>query len=118
MIYAEQRSSITQFELGQMFSKAQDETRDYQQAAEWFTRSARQGNTQAQYKIGLMYSRGLGVTINYLKAYAWLKIAAAQGSQKSLRYLNKIAAKIPPNRLREAHRLSQKYYQKYVAKQD
>lgn len=115
MIYAEQRSDITQYELGQMFTKGPDENRDYQQAANWFSRSARKGNVNSQYKLGLMYSRGVGVATNYIKAYAWLKIAASQGSGRSLRYLQKIAQRIPRNRLREAHKLSHKYYENYVA---
>jgi TPR repeat protein len=114
MVYAEQRSSVTQFELGQMFSESRG-PRDYQQAAHWFDHAARQGNPNAQYKIGLMYSRGIGVSQNYIKSYAWLKVAASQGSSRALRYLKRIAAKMPSNRISEAKRLSQRYYQKYVA---
>jgi len=114
MLFAEQRSSETQFELGQMFSSTHEQ-RDYQQAAHWFDHAARQGNARAQYKIGLMYSKGIGVAQNYIKSYAWLKVAASQGSARALRYLKKVAKRIPPNRLDDAHRLSQHYYQKYVA---
>lgn len=113
MIYAEQRGSITQFELGQMFRK--DEGKDFDQSAEWFLRSARQGYREAQYKIGLMYSRGLGVTVDYVQAYAWLKIAASQGSKKALYCLKKLSGKIPPDRLIRAHQTSRDYYEKYVA---
>ena len=114
MIFAEQRSSTTQFELGQMFRKSASGRSDYQKAAEWFKRSAKQGNIEAQYKIGLMYLRGFGVKINYVKAYAWLKVAASQGSKKSLHFLTKIAARIPPSRLAQAQALSHDYYRKFV----
>ena len=114
MLYAEQRSSETQFELGQMFSHEIDE-RDYQQAAHWFDHAARQGNARAQYKIGLMYARGIGVRRNDIKSYAWLKLAAVQGSTRALRYLKRIARRIPSDRQQLAHRLSQLYYQRYVA---
>ena len=114
MLFAEQRSEQTQFELGLMFSKGPDENRDYEKAANWFNRSARQGNVDAQYKIGLMYSRGIGVSLDYIKAYAWLRIAAAQGSRKSMQYLKRIGKKIPHNRLREAKNLGRQYYRKYV----
>jgi TPR repeat protein len=114
MIYAEQRSDTTQFELGQMFSKAPDDTRDYEQAAQWFKLSAKKGNANAQYKIGLMYSTGLGVKIDYLRAYAWLKISAIQGSHKALHILKKLATKIPPGRQKQAHKMSRMYYEKYV----
>lgn len=115
MIFAEQRSDTTQFELGQMFSRGAPEQRDYQQAANWFKLSARQGNIEAQYKLGLMYACGIGVAVNHIKAYAWLKVAAAQGSKRALQYLNKLAAKVPVNRLREAHKLSHLLYRRYVA---
>lgn len=115
MIYAEERSSNTQFELGQMFRKAEYNTRDYHQAAEWFSLSAKQGNSDAQYKVGLMYARGLGVSVDYIKSYAWLKVAASQGSEKALYNLKKISQKIPANHLEDAHTLSRRYYEYYVA---
>ena len=114
MIFAEERSSTTQFELGQIFRKSPDDTRDYQKAAEWFLHSAQQGYRKAQYKLGLMYARGLGVTKDYVQAYAWLKIAASQGSHKAIFCLKKYAVKIPASRLNEAHALSRDYYQKFV----
>ena len=114
MIFAEQRSDTTQFELGQMFSETREDKRDYEQAAGWFKRSARQGNSKAQYKLGLMYSRGVGVRRNPVKAYAWLKIAATQGSNKALHLLKRLANKIPSEQLGQAHRMSRNYYEKYV----
>ena len=114
VIYAEQRSSQTQYELGQMFSNA-SENRDYEQAAHWFSHAARQGNANAQYKMGLMYSKGIGVDLNDLKAYAWLKASATQGCSKARRYLERIAARIPADQLAQAHSLSLRYYRKYVA---
>lgn len=115
MIYAEKRSSTTQFELGQMFRKATDDSRNYNQAAEWFNLSAKQGYPEAQYKMGLMYARGLGVALDNIKAYAWLKIAAIQGSKKALYNLKKLSGKIPSSRMNDAHVLSRNYYEKYVA---
>ena len=114
MIYAEDRSSTTQFDLGQMFRKAPEESRDYEQAAQWFHYSAQQGYYKAQYKLGLMYARGLGVSRDYIQAYAWLKIAAAQGSHKAIVCLKKYATKVPLAKIDEAHALSRSYYEKYV----
>ncbi len=114
MIYAEHRSSTTQFELGQMFRKATDDYQHYDQAAKWYNLSARQGNIKAQYKLGLLYIRGLGVSINYIKAYAWLKIAASQGSGKAHNNLKKLSKKIPANQLNDAHKLTRKYYNKFA----
>lgn len=114
MVYAEDRSSTTQFDLGQMFRKAPEESRDYVQAAQWFHHSAQQGYRKAQYKLGLMYARGLGVSCDYIQAYAWLKVAAAQGSSKAILCLKKYAARIPSTQIEEAHALSRYYYERYV----
>lgn len=114
MLFSEQRNDKTQLELGLIFAKGPADMRDYNKAANWFIRSARQGNADAQYIIGLMYSRGIGVSLDYIKAYAWLKIAAEQGSRKSIQYLKKIVAKIPRNRLKKARNFSHQYVRKYV----
>ncbi|MBC8212695.1 MAG: sel1 repeat family protein [Gammaproteobacteria bacterium] len=114
MIFAEKRSSATQFELGQLFRKANDDTRDYGKAASWFQHSAKQGYRKAQYKLGLMYARGLGVSRDYIQAYAWLKVAASQGSHKAACCLKKYAPRIPESQQLEAHALCRDYYQKYV----
>jgi len=115
MIFAEERSCTTQFELGQMFRKAEPRSKDFSKAAEWFTHSAEHGYRKAQFKIGVMYARGLGVRCDYVRAYAWLKIAAAQGSHRAIVYLKKLARKMRIDQLSRAHVLARFYYQSYVA---
>ncbi|MCZ6883014.1 MAG: tetratricopeptide repeat protein [Gammaproteobacteria bacterium] len=114
MIFAEDRSCTTQFELGQMFRKTESRIKDHSQAAEWFTRSAQQGYRKAQYKIGLMYARGLGVKSDPVRAYAWLKVAATQGSRRAMVYLKKLAEKMSPYQLERAHILTKDYYRRFV----
>lgn len=115
MIFAEERSCTTQYELGQMFRKAEPRSKDYNKAAEWFTHSAEHGYRKAQYMIGVMYARGLGVRCDYVQAYAWLKVAAAQGSHRATVYLKKLALKMRSDQLSRAHVLARFYYQRYVA---
>lgn len=115
MVYAEERSCITQFELGQMFRKSEDSTQNAQQAAEWFKRSAKNGYQRAQYTIGLMYARGMGVRRDRVRAYAWLKLAASQGSKKALRSLSRVTSKMDMVQLQRAHQLTRRYYNNYVA---
>ena len=114
MIFAEDRSCTTQFELAQMYRKTVPRSKDYSKAAKWFTYSAEQGYQKAQFKIGLMYARGLGVKCDYVQAYAWLKIAAAQGSRRAITYLKKLAEKMPSYDLERAHVLARYYYRQYV----
>jgi len=118
MIPAEQRSSITQFELGQMFRKAPPDQRDYTQAAAWFARSARQGFRDAQYMTGLMHARGLGVDRDPVEAYAWLKIAAAQGSRKALRCLIRLQRQMSQRQLQLGRERSRRYYLAFVENAD
>ena len=114
MIFAEDRSCTTQFELGQMYRKTEPRSKDFSKAAKWFTYSAEQGYRKAQYKVGVMYARGLGVKCDYVRAYAWLKIAAAQGSHRAIVYLKKLVGKMRKDQLDRAHILTRRYYQSYV----
>jgi TPR repeat protein len=65
--FVEDRSCITQFELGEMFQK-DDRSRDYGAAFKWYMQSAQHGYRRAQHQLGTMYARGTGVTRNYIKA--------------------------------------------------
>ena len=118
MIPAEQRSSITQFELGQMFRKAPEDQRDYRQAAAWFARSARQGLRDAQYMTGLMHARGLGVERDPVEAFAWLEVAAAQGSRKALRCLHRLQRKLDPLQQRLGRERAKRYYCDFVSREN
>lgn len=53
------------------------------QAAELFTRAARQGLKTAQFNLGYMYHQGLGVPQNYIQACVWYKAAADQGHSEA-----------------------------------
>ncbi len=52
---------------------------DFNQAAQWFRKSAEQGSAQAQSNLGVMYADGDGVDKNMDEAIKWLKKAAEQG---------------------------------------
>ena len=53
---------------------------DIQEAIEWFTRAAEQGDPEAQYNLGLIYRDGKnGVTTNNFKAFRLLTQAEEQG---------------------------------------
>lgn len=111
---AEDRSCITQFELGEMFEK-NDGARDYTSAFRWYLRSAKHGYRKAQHRLGTMYARGVGVTRNYIEAYAWCKVSAAQHSQRAILKLKKIEAYMSAEQITKARKLSRQYYEMYVA---
>ena len=112
--YAEERSCITQFELGEMFEN-NDKARDYPSAFKWYSRSAKHGYRTAQHRLGTMYARGAGVTRNYIEAYAWCKVSAAQHSRRAILKLKKIEPHLSAEQVSTARKLSRQYYEMYVA---
>ena len=114
--YAEDRSCITQFELGELFQKGQEKVRDYNQAFKWFQLAAINGSRQAQHRLGTLYARGQGVPRNLVKAYAWCKVATFQNSSRGERKLKCLKAKMRPDQIREGSWLAQEYYDQFVKK--
>ena len=112
--YAEDRSSITQFELGQMFQQGSETMRDYRQSAKWYQQSAKHGYRRAQHLLGAMYAQGRGVARNHIKAYAWCKVSAAQHSRRALLKLRKIELNMSAEQVSQARKLARQYYEMYV----
>ena len=115
--FAEDRSCITQFELGELFQKSQEKARDYEQAFKWYQLAAINGSRQAQHRLGTLYARGQGVSQNLVKAYAWCKVAAFQNSSRGKRKLKCLESNMEFNQIREGRWLAQEYYDCYVADQ-
>jgi len=113
--YAETRSSITQFELGQMFQQGDDKARNYQLAVKWYELSAKHGYRRAQHLLGAMYAQGRGVARSYIKAYAWCKVSASQHSRRAFLKLKKIESNMSAIEISDARKLSRQYYEMYVA---
>ena len=111
--YAEDGSSITQFELGEMFEK-DDRARDYKSAFKWYLYSAKHGYRKAQHRLGTMYARGQGVEQDYTQAYAWYKVATFQKSKRAKRKLEVIEAKLSLEQLRRGRWLAQDYFDRFV----
>ena len=114
VMYAEERSCTTQFELGELFYKGARRSRDYSQAFKWYKNAAIRGSRQAQHRLGSMYARGQGVVQDYAKAYAWCKVAAFQKSKRAQRKLRHIENKMCLEQLRRGRWLGQEYYDKFV----
>ncbi|HID81457.1 MAG TPA: sel1 repeat family protein [Chromatiales bacterium] len=52
---------------------------DYAEAAKWYEKAAKQGDSNAQYNLGVMYGNGEGVMQNSKSAAKWFEQAAKQG---------------------------------------
>ena len=58
---AEQGHTIAQFNLGLLFERTDQASRDFKSALKWYTRAAGQGHAVAQFNLGGMYANGRGV---------------------------------------------------------
>jgi len=112
--YAEEHGGIAQFELGELFQKGEQQSRDYKLAFSWYEEAARNGSRQAQHRLGAMYARGQGVLQNYAEAYAWCKVAAFQNSGRGKRKLKCLEAKMCLEQIRQGRWLAQDYYDRFV----
>jgi len=52
--YAEDRSCITQFELGELFHKGDPKSRDFDEAFKWYKTAAEKGSRQSRTTRALM----------------------------------------------------------------
>ena len=111
--YVEDRTCVTQFELGEMFQK-QHNALDYISAFQWYLQSARKGYRRAQHRLGCMYARGTGVSQNYIKAYAWCMVSASQHSRRAMLKLKIIEPHMSAEQISDARRLSRQYYETYI----
>ncbi len=112
--YTEERSSVTQFRMGEMFVKGES-SRDRKLAARWYLESAKQGYGKSQHRLGTMYALGYGIPKDYIKAYAWLRISAAQQSTKALSNLRKLEVHMTSEQIYYVKKLSKQYYKAFVA---
>jgi len=74
---AEQGDAQAQFNLGVMYERGTDVTKDEQQALKWYRKAAEQGLAQAQDHLGMMYYKS--VTLDDQQAVKWFRNAAEQG---------------------------------------
>ena len=117
VIFAEERSCTTQFELGELFYQRNNGSQQYDQALKWFKRAAINGSRQAQHRLGTMYARGHGVAQDYAKAYAWCRVAVLQNSRRARRKLGKIEARMTFRQLSLGRKLARIYYRRFVSPQ-
>jgi uncharacterized protein len=80
---AERGNAHAQAMLGFMYANGQGVPQSYDLAADWYERSARQGDPIGQHLLGLTYDKGLGVTANVVLAQKWLDLAAAHASRQN-----------------------------------
>lgn len=85
---AESGDAGAQFALGLHYSLGMSP--NHASAADWYLKSAKQGNLCAKHNIGMMHLHGQGVTQNSVEALRLLQESAEQGFARSGRALWKI----------------------------
>lgn len=67
-------------------------SQNYIEAAFWFWKAARHGETFAQFSLGHMSANGQGIPKNYARAAKWYRMAARQGDADAQRALGLLHA--------------------------
>lgn len=80
--------SETEYKIGWLYGKK----KDYKQAAEWYQKSAAQGDSWAQNNLGNLYRNGTGVAQDYKKAMELYQKSAAQGDSYAYRNIGHLYA--------------------------
>lgn len=91
-VFAQNGDIEAQFALGEMLFHGNDSSfeKNYQNALEWYLKSANQGYSPAQFSVGNIYHLGHGASVNFPKAIYWYLKAGEQGhaeAQSNLGYL-------------------------------
>ena len=77
--------------VGEIYEKGLGLEPDYDLAAAWYKKAAKQGLTRAQINLGNLYEKGLGVEKDPVKALNWYRQASGVGAEK-LEYASSIIA--------------------------
>lgn len=69
-----------EFNIGSRYERGKGIPQSYDKAAEWYTKSALQGNSNALLNLGVLFARGLGVTQSFKLAEEVLTMASDNGN--------------------------------------
>lgn len=87
---------------------------DYATALQEFQQAVQQGDVRALSKLGGMYLYGAGTAKDMVMAYVWFDLAAAVGEADAGKFRDTAARELTVPQLREASKLSEEYYDKYI----
>ncbi|MCE1225960.1 MAG: sel1 repeat family protein [Geobacteraceae bacterium] len=65
--------------LGEMYSRGEEVSIDFDEATAWYKKGAEGGDTRGQYLLSIAYSLGMGIDQNPALADKWLRMAADKG---------------------------------------
>jgi hypothetical protein len=121
---ADQGNAGAQDRLGLMYEEGAGVPKDYDQAYNWYSKAAEQGDgdaqealaiADAQQNLGRFYDIERGVPQNYLQAYKWYNLSCAHWpahGEHSLAtfdctyFRDELAKKVTPDQIAEAQKLA------------
>lgn len=103
-----------QFTLGKNYEAGRSGLKkDYAEAANWYRKSAEQGNPWAQASLGILYHSGKGVPHDDVQAEMWYIVAAgrvdANDRPTIVEMRDSVAAHLTPEQRAEAERLASEW---------
>jgi len=112
---AQQGLVDAQFYVGYLFDMGQGTDKDGAMAVQWYKKAAQLGHPLAQANLGAAYAAGEGVKQDIVQAFVWFGLAAAQGIPSALQNRNELRKHMSDELIANAQRLTQVYFDKYVA---
>jgi TPR repeat protein len=103
-----------QFTLGKNYEAGRSGLKkDYAEAANWYRKSADQGNIYAQASLGILYHAGKGVPLDNVQAEMWFTISADHAPPNDRDTIGEmrdsVAAHLTPQQIAEARRLAHEW---------
>ncbi len=81
-----------EFEVAARLAEGKGIKQDFEQALDWYQRSAARGFAPAQYRLATLFERGLGTKPDIGRARIWYKRAAELGNVKAMHNLAVLSA--------------------------
>jgi len=103
-----------QFSLGKNYEAGRSGLKQsYAEAANWYRKSADQGNAYAQASLGILYHSGKGLPHDDVQSEMWLTIAAEGVAHDDrdtvVEMRDSVAVHMTPDQVAEARRLAQEW---------
>jgi TPR repeat protein len=106
---AEQGLADAQWNLGLCYAFGGGLPRDDVLAVSWFRKAAEQGLAIAQWNLGICYFDGKGVPKDDVAALMWYDLSAAQSFNTAVKDRDELSAKMTPEQIAEAQRMSREW---------
>jgi TPR repeat protein len=103
--------SELEYKIGEEYREGKGIPQNYQEAIEWYTLSAEQGNVNGQIGLGKIYE----VLQQYTKSHKWYNIAGTN-VEEAREHRDIVEKKMTPTQILEAQKLAKEWMDKHQKK--